>query len=207
MKKIIIFLTAFTVLVMSYSSSFATLGVGVATGKIIVEDELKPGIIYELPSITVLNTGDEKSEYKLSIAYHEAQEELKPDIDWFKFTPSIFELEPNTTQEVKVVLDLPIKALPGDYFAYVEASPIKSASSSNGATVGIAAATKLYFNIVPANLVLGIYHKAISTWKYYSPWSERIALIIGAGIIVYIGSKNLNINIQLKKKDEKKNEK
>ena len=57
MKKIS-FLVVFLALLAFPFLVYAKLGVGVATGKIVVEDKLRPGMIYNLPALTVLNTGD-----------------------------------------------------------------------------------------------------------------------------------------------------
>lgn len=69
------------------SGASAAIGVGVGSGKIQVDEELKPGSVYELPPISVTNTGDEISEYEMAITYHEQQAELEPKEEWFVFTP------------------------------------------------------------------------------------------------------------------------
>ncbi len=162
--------------------AFARLGVGVGVGKIQVEKPLKAGIIYDLPSLPVLNTGDEPSDYGVSIEYHEKQEEnpemgLRPAKEWFSFEPANFHLEPGQSQQVKMKLALPIKGVkPGKYFVYLEAHPIRKAET--GATqVGIAAAAKLYFTVAPSNIFQGIYYRFLSLYLRYHPW-DTIALVI-----------------------------
>ena len=177
----------------------AGIGVGVGTGKIVVEDELKPGSVYRLPSISVINTGDVTGMYSIGIA---DQEELQPPKAWFRFSPEKFNLQPDQQQIVEVTLDVPVNAVPGDYFAYVEAFPLSNSGTGSVTTVGIAAASKLYFEITPANVLAGIYYKIISLWKYYQPWSSRIAIILAAGAFLLLGKKYLNIDINLKKKNE-----
>lgn len=59
--------------------ALARIGVGVGIGKIVVDQPLKPGLIYTLPSLPVLNTGDEPAEYGVSIEYHEGQE-MNPEM-------------------------------------------------------------------------------------------------------------------------------
>ena len=180
----------------------AGIGVGVGTGKIVVEDELKPGSVYRLPSISVINTGDVTGLYSIGIAYHEKQPELEPPKAWFRFSPEEFSLEPGQLQVVDITLDVPVNAVPGDYFAYVEAFPLSNSATGSVTTIGIAAASKLYFEITPANVLAGIYYKAISLWKYYQPWSSRVAIIIAATVLLLLGKKYLNIDINLKKKNE-----
>lgn len=180
MKKIIFLLALVFLLAPSLAS--ARLGVGVGTGKIVVEDELKPGTIYTLPSLTVLNTGDEEADYEAAITYHQDQPELEPPEEWFSFSPQKFFLEPGQAQEVKIKLNLPVRAQPGEYFAYLEGHPLKKAEKGQ-TSIGVAAAAKLYFTVVPANLVLGVYYRALSFWQTYSPWTQRGAILLGLIIL------------------------
>lgn len=176
--------------------AFARIGVGVATGKIIIDEDLVPGIIYDLPPLTVLNTGDEPSEYTVGIAYHEGQSEMKPGEDWFTYRPSRFHLEPNQAQKVEITLNVPIKTEPGDYFAYLEGSPIKKVDNGE-TTIGIAAAAKLYFTVAPANIFQAIYYRAKSFWIAYSPWTNIASGVVLAVFIIMILKKHLSINIKI----------
>ncbi len=181
MKKII--LSAFFALSLLISvpqNAHATVGVGVGSGKIVLNEKLKPGGIYELPILPVLNTGDEPAEYGISIEYNEVQPQLKPNGEWFTFTPATFHLEPGKSQVVTVSLSVPLKTVPGDYFAYVEAHPIKS-DVAGVSSIGIAAASKLYFTVAPANFFEGIYYRALALTTKYAPWTY-----IGLGLIALI---------------------
>ncbi len=169
------------------SFAFSRLGVGVGIGKIKVDKPLKAGMIYDLPYLPVLNTGDEAGKYETSIEYHEGQEQnpkmgLKPAKEWFRFEPQSFNLEPGQVQNVRIILALPTKVQPGNYFAYLEVHPLKK--SEGGQTViGIAVATKLYFTVAPANIFEGIYYRFISLYSRYHPWNTIILLIIALVII------------------------
>jgi len=201
MKKFIALLFVLALTFFATKPALASIGVGVGTGKIQVDDILKPGQIYILPSLTVLNTGDQTATYKVSITYHENQPELMPAGELFTFSPATFELDPGEAQVVDVRLNLPLKIEPGDYFAYLEASPTET--TSNGETsIGIAAAAKLYFTIAPANIFQAIYYKIISLWMLYSPWTTRVAVFVGICVTILILRKFLNIKISLRKKDE-----
>jgi len=203
MKKILVIcLPLVLLLLLPITDVFATIGVGVGTGKIVVEDELKPGSVYRLPSISVINTGDEAGEYSIGIAYHQDQPEFEPPKSWFRFSPEVFSLEPQQLQVVDVTLDVPVNAIPGDYFAYIEAFPLSNSGEGSVTTIGIAAASKLYFEITPANVLAGVYYKAISLWKYYQPWSTRGAIVVGGVVTLLLMKKYLNIDINLKKKNE-----
>lgn len=182
--------------------TFAKIGVGVGTGKIQVEDKLKPGMIYLLPSLTVFNTGDEEADYEAAITYHEKQPELRPSEEWFDFSPKKFHLKPGEAQEVKIKLNLPVKAEPGDYFAYLEGHPLAKAEGGQ-TTIGVAAAAKLYFTVLPANLVLGVYYKAISFWRLNQPWPSRIAIALGVIMVYLLSKKYLGFQISFGGKKEK----
>jgi len=200
MKKIFLLLFLFFLFVFP-PLSLAKIGVGVGTGKIQVEDKLKPGMIYELPSLTVFNTGDEEGDYEAAITYHEKQPELRPLEEWFGFSPKEFHLKPGEAQEVKIKLNLPVKTEPGDYFAYLEGHPLKKAEGGQ-TTIGVAAAAKLYFTVLPANFFQGLYYKLASFWRLNQPWSNRVAVAV-AVIIIYLGLKKylgFQINFRGKRK-------
>lgn len=134
MQKFIIF--CLIVVLILPLAVFAKIGVGVGTGKIKVDEPVKPGSVYNLPSIAVFNTGDEAGDYEMGVAYHSGQPELRPDKEWFNFTPSSFYLEPNQSQSVAIRLTLPVKTQPGDYFAYLEARPVVKRASGTTITCG-----------------------------------------------------------------------
>lgn len=200
MKKILFLL--FFAFTLFPAVAFARIGVGVATGKIQVQDKLKPGIIYNLPPLTVINTGDVSSDYEVSMTYFEKQVQLKPPNDWFIFSPRTFHLEPRGVQVVNIKLNLPITTSPGDYFGFLEAHPIQK-DTAGQTVIGIAAATKLYFTIVPANLFLAIYYKITSFWTIYSPWTNWTATAIGIIFVLILFKKFFHLEINLKQKNDK----
>ncbi len=197
-KLVIAALSLFVIFSLLPSRALAKIGVGVGVGKIQVDEKLKPGVIYQLPSFTVLNTGDEPSDYEVSIEYHEKQPELRPLQAWFIFSPQRFYLEPSETQQVDVKLNLPLKMEPGDYFAYLEAHPTKKAEQGQ-TKIGVAAAAKLYFTVEPANFLLGIYYKIVTFFKVYAPWPQRVVVVILIFGLLVLLKKFFNIQINLKK--------
>ena len=143
MKKLIFALILFGLFFPS--TALATIGVGIGTGKIQVNDKLKPGIIYQLPAVTVINNGDEPSDYEVAVAYNEKQTQLRPPMDWFIFSPQKFHLNPKKAQQVDIKLNLPVSGVtPGDYFAYLEARPV-IVSKTGTTSINVAAASKLIF--------------------------------------------------------------
>jgi hypothetical protein len=176
----------------------ADLGVGVGVGKIQVDQDLKPGQIYNLPPITVLNTGTVPSEYKVLIEHQEKQPELIPQSSWLIFSPQTFHLDPKKVQKVSIKLNLPLKTPPGKYFVYLEAQPITV--TQNGVTaVNIAAATKLYFTVVPGSLLEGIYYKLLSIWTVFAPIPQIILGVILLLIFILIAKRFVKIELRLSK--------
>lgn len=202
MRKIIVIIFCLGLILPALT--FAKIGVGVGTGKIQVDQLLTAGLIYTLPPLTVLNTGDEPGEYGVGIQYRENQPEMRPDKEWFSFEPSNFYLEPGQVQAVQIKLKLPVKgAKPGDYFAFLQGFPVKK--TTVGATsVGVAAAAKLYFTVEPANFFMGIYYRAVSLYQLYYPWSliASIIFILAILIISFLRFFSFNIGVNIKKKNE-----
>ena len=177
---------------------FARIGVGVGIGKIEVDKPLKPGGIYNLPSLSVLNTGDEPGNYGVSVEYHQDQPQRMPSREWFSFEPESFYLEPGGIQMVAIKLNLPVKTVPGDYFAYLEGHPIRE--TGPGTTIGVAAAAKLYFTVAPANIWQGIYYRVVSFWTMYAPWTWVVLVVVFTAIVIAIFRKYFALQIGIKKK-------
>ena len=186
--------------------AFARIGVGIGTGKIEVNEKLKPGGIYTLPPLTVLNTGDESSDYGLSIEYHQDQPQLSPAREWFVFNPSSFSLEPGQSKVVEIKLNLPVKIEPGDYFAYLEAHPEKKSETAGGSSVGIASAAKLYFTVAPANIWQALYYRLASFWKMYAPWPSVVSAITAALLLIFILRNFFTFQVGVSKKKNKDQE-
>lgn len=203
MKRIFFFLLLVGFFALfSSNSAYAKIGVGVGTGKIQVEDKLKSGMDYELPPLTVLNTGDEPSDYGVSATYHQDQPQLAPPQEWFDFSPSEFYLEPGEAQTVAIKLSLPLKTVPGGYFAYLEGHPVKKSQSGN-TTIGVAAAAKLYFTIAPANFLEAIYYKTAAFWTAHMPWTNIIAALLAIILTSRLFKKFFKIQVNVKKKNQK----
>jgi len=194
MKKVIFFLLALFIAIPSLA--LATIGVGVGSGNITVDEPMKPGTIYQVPSITVINTGDEATNYEPDITFHAQQKEMWPDKEWFQFSPKRFYLEPGETQVVEIRLNLPVKAKPGDYFAFVEAHPVVEAES--GVTrVNVAAAAKFNFTLAPSNIFSGIYYRVVTFFAWYAPWSYIVLAVVLVAILITIFRKKFKFKLKL----------
>lgn len=184
----------------------AKLGVGVGTGKIEFDKPLNMGGVYEFPPLTVINSGDEASDYGVGIDFKDDPILRSPAKEWFVFTPDSFHLEPGQSQVVHVKTSIPVKTIPGNYFAYLEAHPDKSSQSAGGAVIGISAAAKMYFTIAPANIFQGIYYRVISILKNSAPWSYVILVAIAMSISVALFRKYFSFSIGISRKEVERND-
>ena len=200
-RSLLASLTALAIVITLTNLTLATVGVGVGLGSIQVDETLKQGMKYNLPTLPVLNTGDVAGEYTVEVAYHKDQEELLPPKEWFTFTPETFTLEPGETQNVEMVLTLPIDdVVPGDYFAYIEGKPIQNLETGE-TSIGVAAATKLNFTVDPANIFEGIYYRALSLYNQNRPYSTALLVFIGALIPYFLFKKFFHLDLKVQKKN------
>lgn len=96
---------------------------------------------------------------------------------------------------------VPISVEPGEYFAYLEARPAKVISDgSTGASVGIAAATKLYFSVDAANIWEAAYYRARSFWNMYTPWPAVAIGVLLAIVAVLILRRFISFHIGITKR-------
>jgi len=178
-----------------------TIGVGVGTGRIVLDEPVKPSLTYELPTIAVFNNGDVESEYQMTVQYNEVQDELKPPASWITFSPTTFFLEPGKAQQVEITLQPEYNAKPGKYFAYLEASPLKK-DETGQSSVSVAAATKFHFEVIPANFIMRIYYALLAFWVTYKIYIIPILIILAIILLVLLIKKYLNIEVKRKKQEK-----
>ena len=177
----------------------AQTGVGIMPGIIRVDEPLLPGGRYNLPSLQVLNTGSEASDYGVELASMAEQEELQPPDDFIILSPTSFHLEPGANQVISLSLDIPVKAKPGDYLAYIEAHPVAT-GAGGGMQIGVAAATKLYFTVKPANVFVGVTNSIASFFTSTAPGSYIVLGIIVLGLVVLFLRRRIRVDIRIARK-------
>jgi hypothetical protein len=175
-----------------------TVGVGVGTGKITVDEPLMPGGTYKLSPMTVLNTGDEPGNYTVEVTYLQGQPELRPPAEWVSFSPASFYLEPKQSKSVAITLYLPLDAEPGDYFCFLEAHPVME---GGGFRIGVAAATKLYFSVKPANIIAAVVHKISTGLARTAPASYIIIIAVLVIAAILVLRKHISIEVKRKGKE------
>ena len=171
----------------------ADTGVGVMPGTIWVDDPLSPGQVYQLTSIQVLNTGTEPGEYEVELAYMEDQEELQAPEEYISFSPRSFYLEPGDNQVVALSLNIPIKATPGDYLNRVQAHPVAAGS---GTSIGVAAATKLYFTVRPANVWVGMVYSVTGFFVRNAPVSYIVPSAIALVLLIIFLRRHIKLEVR-----------
>ena len=177
-KLALLVILALLAVLLTGGLAYAQVGVGVNLGKISVDEPLMPGGSYRLPSVGVINSGTVTSDYEMEVSYHHQQKELMPSAEWVEFDPKTFTLEPGQSRPVAVTLNIPVGAKPGDYFAYLEVHPV---AKEGGVAIGIAAATKLYFSVKPANIVSAVTSRVSTFFEANAPFSW-----VGLGVLFLI---------------------
>lgn len=186
------------VLAMPVFPVLAKVGVGMGAGEVRLTEPVKPGGIYTLPNLRVFNTGDETTTYGMNVAYHQDRPEMRPGKKWFNFSPDPFTLEPGKSQVVEVVMVVPVKTTPGEYFAFLESGPVPS--DKPGTSVGVAVATKLFFTVEPANLWQAITHRISAFFRANAPWSWIVLAVVAAGVVLVLFKKFFSFNVSFRKK-------
>ncbi len=192
------FLSIFIVTILSAPFFvLANVGVGVGLGKIEITEKLSPGGIYKLNSIPVLNTGDEAGAYEVAVTFMADQKESRPKEDWFIFEPKIFELAPGESKSVSVTMTLPMNAKPGAYFSFLEAHPT---AKKEGVSIGVAAATKLYFTVAPKGVLGAFTARASSLLNQTAPGSFIVLAVLGILVLVIVFQKFFKVSFNIKRK-------
>ena len=176
----------------------ADVGVGVNLGKIDIDDKLAPGGRYNLPSLGVINTGDEPGDYEVVISYMGDQDEARPPADWFEFEPQRFFLEAGGSQLVEIRIVLPSGAGPDDYFALIEAHPVPD--DEEGVNISVAAATKLTFTVRPSNLLAAWILQAQNFIEDGEPWTYVIPASLVLLLVVYLLRRNFRFRFGVERR-------
>ena len=198
MKAFVLALAVVAALLATAPGARADVGVGVNLGKIDIDDKLSPGGRYNLPTLGVINTGDEPGDYEVVISYFADQEEERPPEDWFEFEPQRFFLEAGESQQVNIRIVLPSGADPDDYFALIEAHPI--ATGEGGVSIGVAAATKLTFTVKPSNLFAAWVLQAQNFIEDGEPWTYVIPASLLALLIIYLLRRYFRLQLRFERR-------
>jgi hypothetical protein len=190
-----VMLVSVIILCVGADYALAQAGVGIAPGVIKVEEPLFPGSYYKLPSLQVVNTGTVAGQYEIMLTSVAEQKELQPPKEFLSFSPGSFRLEPGASQTISLTLNIPARAKPGDYLAYIEAHPVSS--GTGGTSVGIAVATKLFFTIKPANIFVSIGYSIAGFFTRTAPVSYIVLGIIVLGVIIFFLRQHIKFEVKI----------
>src|SRR3972149_6937993 len=195
MQTLLLLAGALTMAAIAWRSTTAAAqtGVGISHGEIAVEEDLSRGGRYELPGVTVTNTGTEAARYEVVISSIQDQRELLPESGWFRFQPQAFDLTPGQSQVVSIALNVGSSAEPGDYFSLIEAHPIQP---EEGVTIGVAAATKLSFHVKPSS-TLELWRLRIAHFfEDNSPFSIVLPPTLAGLLVTYFLARRFRLRIE-----------
>jgi hypothetical protein len=176
----------------------AAKGVSINVGSVAVDDVLYPGRSYHLATIAVRNTGTDTDDYTFSFIYAEGQEELRPDASWLVLQPETVTLEPGEQAAIRVGLRLPVKVRPGEYFAFLTAHPVLPAEGA--VAVGVAAAARLRFEVVPASFIQGLMFRAGDWFAKNAPWSYLLAGAAALSLLWTVVRRKFAVSVQVRRR-------
>lgn len=181
LKSAAFLLVGLTLLVWT-SAAEASRGVAIDLGRIEIKQKLTPGGSYRLPVMGVRNPGTETTTYELKASPFAVEGRSAPPESWFHFSPARLTLEPKETQAVKVRIDLPTGADPGDYLALVGPQIV---TKESGAQVGAAAASRVTFTVEPATWLQAEWLKLKTFFSDHAPWSYVPPLVLLFSLLAY----------------------
>jgi hypothetical protein len=181
MKRNACFVLAFVMFVAAAPAQ-ASKGVAIDLGRIEIEQELTPGGSYRLPLMGVRNPGSEVTSYALKASPLRVEGKDAPPESWFHFSPAKLTLKPQQTRPVKVRIDLPTGADPGDYVALVGPEIVTKGA---GAQVGAAAASRVTFTVEPATWLQAERLKIKRFFSDHAPWSYVVPLVLLLALLAY----------------------
>jgi hypothetical protein len=136
----------------------ASVGLGIQAGPVRLAGGAHPGGTYPLPAVYVINTGTQDESVVIRVEHLSPGAGRAVPSSWVQATGSAVKLSGNQSARIPLQLTVPRGAQPGAYLSDVVAKG-SAALGAGGANLGVAAATKLQFTVVPgavsASLVPG----------------------------------------------------
>jgi hypothetical protein len=156
----------------------ATIGVGTTTPRIVIDQDVQPGGIYRLPAIPVINTGTERSDFRVFVDRASKQSQLFADPRWITVSPGTVSIEASQSALINATIQVPLTVRPGEYQALIVAQPLVPGASAD--TPNVQVGTKVVFRIVQSNVLVALYWRIRSLADLWAPWSYvGLALVVG----------------------------
>jgi hypothetical protein len=165
----------------------ASIGVGIQAGPVRLAGVAHPGGSYALPAVYVLNTGTQGESLSIRIERLSSGPARPVPAAWIRPGAAV-QLSHNESARIPLELVVPDAAKPGHYLSDVVVKG--SAGLSGGsATLAVAAATKLEFQVTPG-VVSGSWF-AVPSWLWPG---IGVVLLIAAGAAV---ARRLGVRIEI----------
>lgn len=191
MKKISLLII---VLLLLPNLALARVGVNVGENKITIQESLPAGAIHKLPAITVINTGDQESQYRFRVIHKIEKGISNLENDWISFLPGSLKIDASQKKDVDVFLNLPVNAKPGNYFATIEVYPAKD----NGeAYLNTFESVRFYFSVKQTNFFAGFYYRITTLFSEYSPGGYIATAIVLLMIALWLLSNKFRVKVKL----------
>jgi hypothetical protein len=143
-------------------------GAGVGANPIVLSAVARPGRVYQLPSLYVVNTGTSPSHYRLKVEQFAPHAGRAVPPSWISFDRNGFLLKAKESTTIELRLTVPSRAATGKYVSDIVAGT-EAGTKVSGAVASAQAATQLMFTV-------GTGSASSLRW----PW--WVYLVIGCGI-------------------------
>jgi hypothetical protein len=165
----------------------ASVGVGIQAGPVRLAGVAHPGGSYALPPVYVVNTGTQDESLSIRIERVSSGPGRSVPAAWIRPGAAI-QLSHNQSARIPLELVVPDAARPGKYLTDVVVKG-SAGLSGGGATLDVAAATKLEFQVAPG-MVAGSWF-AVPSWLW--PGIGVVLLIAAAAV----GARKLGVRIEI----------
>ena len=126
-----------------------SVGAGISAAPVALGQPARPGTTYDLPVVTVANTGAQRTTYAVAVRQIAGQREVPTG--WIQVDPAAIDLDTGQQATVHLSLQVPAEADTGDYHALLEARAVTGTGTGAGGEMGVAAATDLRFSVTPSD--------------------------------------------------------
>ena len=180
--------TVLLLVLLSVAPAWASVGVGVGAVPLRLAAPARPGGHYRLPSLYVVNTGTQTSDYLVRVQPLGHPPGRAVPAAWVHLGRTRLRLRPRHHALIPVTLAVPTGAAAGAYRTDLIASTAMT-RLGHGAALGAAAADRLSFTVDSPGRGL--------TWP---PWLGYLLLALaGAGVFVF-AARRLGLRIQIERR-------
>jgi len=170
------------------SFAAATIGTGVGATPLRLIARAEPGRQYRLPSLFVVNTGTQTSDYVVHVRHVDLKPGREVPASWVHVARTRLRLRAHKHALVGVVLSVPKSAANGDYRTDLVVGT-STRRPGSGAALGAAAADGLIFTV-----------GGPTTYPWSSPWFWVAVFGLVAALLLRTLVRRLGIRVQLERR-------